>query len=312
MRSEPALSTSRRPPVPEPVPEPVPGFSGSRRSRAARRTILLAAILIAGIAGCGENRTRPDRAAYPDGGTVPLDCVPNRDGRIDAREVAPAFGVPVSLLVNPAGEPRAVDLAGALQDGARVWDLGSDYASDSVVEIEAREIVGAWFANSFPGGEFTAPIDLGGSTLGVYRHTDDALELLGVVSAQMDPPEGRTLLVYQTPIAILRFPLVAGATWVSTGEIRDGTVRGLPYAGRDTYQVRVVDAGRLVLPDLSFEPALRVATAVTLEPAAGESITRRQSSFFFECFGEVARATSADGETSDDFTSAAELRRFGI
>jgi hypothetical protein len=35
----------------------------------------------------------------------------------------------------------------------------------------------------------------------------------------------------------------------------------------------------------------------------------RQTSFFFECFGEVARATSQPNETQDDFTTAAELRR---
>jgi hypothetical protein len=31
----------------------------------------------------------------------------------------------------------------------------------------------------------------------------------------------------------------------------------------------------------------------------------------FECFGEIARATSQPNETNDDFTTAAELRRFG-
>jgi hypothetical protein len=36
----------------------------------------------------------------------------------------------------------------------------------------------------------------------------------------------------------------------------------------------------------------------------------RQDSYLFECFGEVARATSQPNETSDDFTTAAEVRRF--
>jgi hypothetical protein len=55
----------------------------------------------------------------------------------------------------------------------------------------------------------------------------------------------------------------------------------------------------------------RVRTKVTVEPTVGATVVRRQTSFFAECFGEVARVTSADGETNEDFTSAAELRRLG-
>jgi hypothetical protein len=32
----------------------------------------------------------------------------------------------------------------------------------------------------------------------------------------------------------------------------------------------------------------------------------------FECYGEVARATAADGETNDDFINTSELRRLGF
>jgi hypothetical protein len=279
------------------------------RSERSVRGALLALLVCA--PACGENRTPPDRPGL-DASVAPLDCVPNRDGRIDARELAPVFGVPVSFLVNPGGEPRTVDLAGRVVGDVRTWDLGADFASDAAVAISARPVEGAWYAGAFPGAGFAAPVDLAGTTLGVYRHGEAALELLGLVSPLESPPEGQTLLVYASPIEVLRFPLVPGASWVSTSDVRDATVRGLPYAGRDTYQVRVVATGTLVLPDLSFDPALRVATTVTIEPAAGESVTRRQSSFFFECFGEVARATSRDGETSDDFTTAAELRRFGL
>lgn len=270
---------------------------------------------LAAIPACGPNRTRPDRPALDeDGGTIaPLDCVPNLDGRIDARELEPALGVSVSYLVNPPSEPRPVDLVGTEVGGARAWDLGTDYASDAVATIAASELAGRWFAGSFPAGQFVAPLDLAGTTLGVYRHGDTALELLGVASRDESPPEGRTLIAYETPIVVLQLPLVPGARWVSTSEVRDATIRGLPYAGRDTYDVRVADEeGTLVLPDLTFEHVLRVRTHVTIEPAAGEPVTRRQSSFFFECFGEVARATSLDGETIDDFTTAAELRRFGL
>jgi len=52
-------------------------------------------------------------------------------------------------------------------------------------------------------------------------------------------------------------------------------------------------------------------TKVTVEPAVGDAVVRRQVSFYAECFAEVARATSADGETTDLFTTATELRRLG-
>lgn len=257
------------------------------------------------VAGCGPNRTRPMRDGW-DGGTMPpLECVPDLDGRIEARELAPALGVAVGYLINPAGEDREVDLVG----GAGTWDLGSDYASDARIEVSASALDGRWFRDRFPAdASFVTPIDPGATTLGVYRHSESALELLGVASVE----DGATILVYETPITLFRFPMQAGDHWISTAEIRNGTLNGLPYAGRDTYDVHVAAEGTLVLPDLSFDRALRVTTAVTIEPAAGEAVSRRQSSFLFECFGEVARAISRDGETSDDFTIAAELRRFGL
>ncbi len=277
------------------------------------RSAALALTLAAVASACGPNRTSPPRMELDASVIAPLECVPNLDGRIEAAELAPAIGVRVSYLVNPATEPRDVALAGAdLGGGRRRWDLGSDYASDLVAHLEARSVAGQWFEPSFSGASFAAPLDLGARALGVYRHADDGLYLLGVASPQSDPPEGRTLLVYETPILVFRFPLVVGASWISTGDVRGATLRGLPYAGSDTYETRVESAGELVLPDLTFTQALRVVTRVTISPAAGEPVSRRQTSFLFECFGEVARATSADGETSDDFTSAAELRRFGL
>jgi hypothetical protein len=35
-------------------------------------------------------------------------------------------------------------------------------------------------------------------------------------------------------------------------------------------------------------------------------------SFLFECFGEIARATSLPNETTEDFTTASETRRLAL
>ena len=53
-------------------------------------------------------------------------------------------------------------------------------------------------------------------------------------------------------------------------------------------------------------------TTLTVTPAAGKAVSTRQTSFLFECFGEVARATSQNDETQDNFTTAAEVRRLGL
>lgn len=285
--------------------------------RTSSSVMLFSVALLLGA--CGDNRTFPMREPYRPGEPGPLDCVPNLDGRIDAEELAPALGVRVGLLVSPAGTERMVDLVGAVIDERRVWDLSLDYADDQLARLSASALEEHWFADDFAvvtaglGGEtFVSPVDAGARVLGVYHHDAQALSLLGTASAVMDPPEGRTLLVYEAPVALYRFPIAAGAEHVSVGEVRGGIFRGLPYAGRDTYEVRAVAAGRLELPDLSFTQAQRVDVRVTVAPAAGATTTQRQTSFLFECFGEVARATSAVGESNADFTAAAELRRLSL
>lgn len=274
---------------------------------------LLKVGLIVAVVGCGENRTYPDRIAYEAPQAQPLTCLPNLDGRLEASELKAALGVPVSLLVSPAGAHRTVDLAGGVDaQGHRVWDFASDYSDDQVAKLSASALTGKWFASAFPTGQYVVPIDLGGTVLGVYSDDGANLLLHGVASATENPPEGKTLLPYIAPIALYRYPLEVGKSWVSAGELRNGTLRGLPYAGRDTYEVSIDQAGRLELPDLAFTQALRSKTHVTIEPVAGPTVSRRQVSWLFECFGEVARAVSLDNETRDDFTTTSELRRLGL
>jgi hypothetical protein len=95
------------------------------------------------------------------------------------------------------------------------------------------------------------------------------------------------------------------------GTVKNATLRGLPYAGTDTYVITVDGAGTLLLQDYTFTQAMRVRTDLTAAPAAGETVTTKQVSFLFECFGEVARATSQNNETQENFTTAAEVRRLG-
>lgn len=279
-----------------------------------RRTILLATIA---LVSCQENETPfPEKSPYAATAPAALPCVPNLDGKIEAKELAPQIGITATYLVSPAGKERTVDLSGRTSAaGKLVWQLGVDYADDQVARIAAQLLDGKWYAPSFAGfveNAFVAPIDAGGTTEGVYTYDDSGIYLHGVASAAENPPEGKTLLVYSAPVRLYQFPLAPGAAWSSTAEVKNGTLRGLPYAGRDTYEMKVDAAGELGLPDFVLAQALRIRTFVRIVPAAGQETTQRQTSFVFECLGEVARATSRLNEPDEGFTTASELRRLGL
>jgi hypothetical protein len=278
------------------------------------RTFVLAFALALAAAACGENQTPvATHDPYVPGELPPLECLPNVDGRLDANEMPVALGVTTSSIASPANTTRAVDTAGFVDaDGHRVWDWGADFADDQLARYSASELAGKWYAASFPGGQFVAPFDLGGRTQGIYSKTEEALYLHGLASTESDPAEGRTLYVYDEPVALFRFPIAPGAEWTSRATVRNGLIRGIPYAARDTYQVRVDASGRLILPDMEFTQAHRVRVLATIEPAVGPTLTTWQTIFLSECFGEVARATSLIGEAQQDFTTAAELRRLGL
>jgi hypothetical protein len=265
------------------------------------------------LVACGPNRTIVDHPDYVPPGPMPLPCQPNLDGQIDDSEAKAALGVPESLLVSPFGVQRTIDLNGTVDSqGHRIWDYGSDYADDQVAHLSAQPLKDQWFASSFPNGSYVVPVDVGGTVLGVYSDDGSTLLLHGVASSQQSPLDGQTLLPYLSPVELYKYPLTVGKSWVSAGEIHNGVLHGIPYAGRDTYEVSIDAAGQLVLPDVTFTQTLRSRTTVTLEPAVGASISRRQVSWLFECFGEVARATSNNNEPQDNFTTTSELRRLGF
>jgi hypothetical protein len=278
---------------------------------------LAAVVVLCCAAACGDNQTPPPaHGAYQAGAVQPLPCLPNLDGKIDSNELAPHLGINATYLVSPAGKERDVDVVGVTdKDGKLTFpSFANDYADDGTLTIAAQALDGKWYAGSFPGltDPFVTPIDAGDRTEGVYTHDDKGFFLHGVASTTPDAPEGKTLLVYTTPVMLYQFPITPGGAWTSVGEVKNGTFRGLPYAGRDTYDVKVDGAGTLPLPDFTLTQALRVRTLVTVAPAAGQTTTQRQVSFLFECLGEAARATSNPNEPNENFTQASELRRLGL
>lgn len=273
----------------------------------------LSTLLLVAALGCGDNLTQPpDRDPAADPELPVLECVPNLDDQIDRKELRPAIGVPVRYVVSPPDTTRPVDLTGVEVEGDLSWDLAVDYADDQALTVTPSSLEGKWYQGSFADGAFVTAFDRSGELESIGLVRDDSLVLLGIASREESPAAGTTLLVYDPPIVVLQFPVTVGQEFVSSGEIVDGLLYGLPYAGRDTYEVSVDAVGEIDLLQLTFEQVHRVRTKVTVEPAVGQSVVRYQTSFFAECFAEVARATSRDGETDPDFTEAAELRRLGF
>lgn len=268
------------------------------------------------LAGCGDNKTVPPNAQAPSGSsssTPAINCVPNLDGRIDSTEMTPVLNVPVNFLVSPDGRDRPVNVAGGIdRDGRRFWDFSAPAPDDRAVSFTASALDGKWYKASFASATFASPLNASGSLEGVYSFTAEALSLHGIASKEESSPQGKTLLVYSRPVHIFEFPLTVDKKWTATAEVQDGTLNGLPYFGRDTYEIAVDGVGRLVLPDVEFSQAMRVRTKLTSSPSAGQVTVQRQVNFLFECFGEVTRAASRPNDNTDDFTVASEVRRLGI
>jgi hypothetical protein len=258
--------------------------------------ILLVIPLLAGA--CQANTTPTSDTDL----TPPVSCLPDRDGSLTAAELPVAIGASADFYV---GANRTVDLSGP------DWDLADEDADDDVVAVAPAAFGAQWYADSFAGGQF---VTAGPSGLDAVYHLDDqGLWLHGLASTDPSPPSGETLLVYDEPVAVLRLPLAAGDAWTDVGVVSGGTINGLPYLGSDTYEIAAGEAGNLDLPYVRFHGALPVATHVTVRPDAGGTMTsRRQVSFLFECFGEIARAESRPDETAAEFTTAASLRRFAL
>ncbi|HET6614234.1 MAG TPA: hypothetical protein VFG83_19680 [Kofleriaceae bacterium] len=255
---------------------------------------------------CADNRT-----PYPTAADAAApSCVPDLDGALEAGELPITLGQ-VGYWVSPAGETRTVDIAGTVDGrGVRTWDFAADTAGDDWTSSTISSVGEQWYAAEFPASAF---VIREGDTDRIYRKDDSALWLLGIASHDPDPAAGKTLLAYDEPVAVVRFPIVPDRAYIATGQVSLGTLNGLPYNGEDRYEIETRGGGELALPGARFSQVHRVDTRVTVTPAAGGAgTTYRQTSYFFECFGEIVRATSEPGEPEADFTNAASVRRLAL
>jgi hypothetical protein len=241
-----------------------------------------------------------DAGPESDGGA--RVCAANGDGTITRAEAPLRAGLYATFRV---AEDATVSTAGVDRgDGTRAWDLSGALSGDTDVRRELRPLGAEWYATEFPGAGWTARLAERAELLGVFEITETELLLRGVVS----PEDGftRTLLDYDPPVVVLRFPLTSGSTWETTSTV-SGTASGVAVLYTETYASTVDARGELTAPFGAFE-VLRVRTV--LDRLVGALPTRvRSYAFVSECFGTVATIASGDNETQVEFTTAAEVSR---
>lgn len=275
------------------------------RMTPALSPVALLAVLCAGCFGDPIPPSSSD-AGY---GTLPdlrPACVADNDGVIARGELAFSLDVPIRYLSNPPGTTVAVAPRGSEGPSGLEWDLTS--TAGDVQSLVLEPVSRFWFASSFPTGDYVTTTDLASGTLGVFRITESALEILGYASRA----EGRTLLVYDRPVQSLRFPVKEGDAWVSSARVTGGTLEGQPFASMDTYRVEVAARGTAVLPYLKVQNTLRIEVQLSQALPGGVAITRVQQLFFRECFGELGRMVSPPGVSDPAFGTAAEFRRLAL
>jgi hypothetical protein len=227
-------------------------------------------------------------------------CVPERDGRIERDEVifepglSAKFETATDVTVDTAGEEQP--------DGSRVWDLTGPYNGDRTTLVTLMELDGKWYKPEFPTATYASQLADGEDEVGVFRATDEALLLQGIVT-----PNESTELHYDPPARLLDFPLEVGASWTTDATV-SGTYLWNPWTSvSEEYQSQVDARGTLKTPYGEL-PVVRVQTV--LDRTVGFSTTTiRTYSFVSECFGTVATITSKDNEDQVEFTEASSVRR---
>ena len=203
------------------------------------------------------------------------------------------FRVAANATFNTAGTPA---------DAGFFWDLTVALSGDKAVLVETQPLAGTWFELKYAGATYASPIS--DTLLGVFEVAPDGLLLRAVVSPT--DSVGATELKYDPPAKLLSFPLSAAANWTTTSTVA-GRLNGFTWTQTEKYDSTVDKQGEVLTPFARF-PVQRVKTILTRTVGFTPTVTR---SFLFvtECFGTVATITSQAGETSTEFSSAAEVRR---
>jgi hypothetical protein len=250
-----------------------------------------------------------------DTGELPrLECEGDGDGRIQASELEVLPGISVPYVANALGTRVSVDVEGALEGATRVWDF-REGPTDLKADLRVLDAVGTWYEDAFDRPEFASATFLQApDLLGVYRADDDEVLLLGYASREEDPTDGRTLLVYDEPVPVLRFPMAKGSTWSAEAAFSGALLQGVQNQGQERWDLEIDEIGSLRLKGFTLENTLRMRITMTqtLAVSAGAPThVYRQVLFLRECFGDLVRVV-APVDADPGFAEAVELHRLDV
>jgi len=274
-------------------------------SECPARSACIAGLCAPRIADSGSADRSADSAPAPDWrrplwdagvGEAGPACTGDGDGQIDFSELR--FTVPASAATATATDVT-VDLAGKLEGGVRQWDLSAIPTSGSGT-IDVGPLP-AWAASKAPAATYASELtaDYGTFTktslLGAFRVSSAALQLVALISEAPD----HTLVTYDEPLDMLRFPLRTGLSF-TTEALGTGSSDSIPWGYPESYTVEVLQRGRVrIHPKLALDALLlRVGHTVYNTPLLDPFKLfplRRDTAFLFvvECYGTVAKLIAA-------------------
>ncbi|MFT7621817.1 MAG: hypothetical protein ACI9WU_000982 [Myxococcota bacterium] len=243
-------------------------------------------------------------------------CMPNHDGQITADELP--FGPGLSAMYRVSTD---VDPYPSACGAECTWDLSALPGDEQ--EVSTGSLEGTWFSASFPDATHTTSmgkteLSFGLITLcdqnqlGVFQAADDGLFLLGMVS---DTPIDPTLLVYDPPVPVLKYPLELGAGWTVETKAQGEFCGTSGYTISQTWTSSVDKQGQLKTPYGTFESVLRVNTLTERHAAIFPTVSAswaRAHTYVAECFTTVANAASQEFDNASDFESASEVRALSV
>jgi|GEM_PF-1897745 len=225
-------------------------------------------------------------------------CVSVADGSIDAAELPTAAGLRIRYVANQPGEdwPERPGPGG----GDNVAPVDRDFR-DGPDDIGATfpivDPATAWWGSRFPEATYASPTSVAyPGLLGVYRASEIAVDLLGYVTAEEQPPASRTEVHYDEPVTVLQLPLRAGMSWGQQSHFRDGVIAGVPEQAVEDWEFSVGEPeSALITGDIELRDVLPVSSTLTqnyaLSTAEPGAVTY-STLWLAPCFGELASVQS--------------------
>lgn len=261
----------------------------------------------------------PDSTIDTEPDADPSACKPNNDGTITAAEMPLGPGFDAMFRVSRDIDP--FNTAADCSSGTCVWDF-VDVGGVTADEASATEsIEGKWYADleGFQNATYVSRmtdfrLGFGGIEIcnhvqyGVFEVNEFGLYLLGIVS---EFAADGTALIYEEPVAMLVFPMSVGTNWKVETTAHGSLCNSMfDYHIPQTYTSTVDAIGEVHTPYGTFQNVLRVNTLIERHMAVGVTATKMVThTYVAECFTTVAAVASPEGESTPEFTAAAEVRR---